>query len=173
MSDFASHLIADGPEPSLAGELDLFGRLTGTWRVRNRYRSGPAEPWAETERRWIFSWIAAGRGIQDVIVGGDRSGDEAVAGTTVRAYDPAIDAWRVNWFGTQHGFFCALIARPHGADGIRQDGVEFTRGGDIPIRWNFSDITPDSFTWNGWSSPDGGATWWLEQHMDAVRDADG
>src|SRR5262245_45496235 len=100
MSDFASQLIAAGPEPSLAAELDLFGRFVGTWRVRNRDRANAEAGWAESERTWIFSWIAGGRAIQDVIVGSDRGDEPLVAGATVRAYDPRIQAWRVNWFGT-------------------------------------------------------------------------
>ncbi|WP_243075352.1 hypothetical protein [Microbacterium sp. SS28] len=169
MSDFASTLVADAAEPSLAAELALFGRLVGRWRVENRYRASPEGEWTTSERTWIFSWIAGGRAVQDVIVGSDRGRDPVVAGTTVRAYDPRIGAWRVDWFGTFHANYGALIARAHGDDGIRQDGVEFTPEGDIPIRWNFSDIAEDSFTWDGWSSADGGATWWLEQHMDARR----
>ncbi|MEU1971475.1 hypothetical protein ABZ477_07455 [Microbacterium sp. NPDC019599] len=169
MSDFASSLVATTPEPSLAGELDLFGRLVGRWRVENRYRATPYAEWSASARTWIFSWIAGGRAVQDVILGSDRGDEPVVAGTTVRAYDARVGAWRINWFGTLHSNYGALIARAHGDDGIRQDGVEFTPGGDIPIRWNFSAITSDAFAWDGWSSLDGGRTWWLEQHMDARR----
>ncbi|WP_353807588.1 hypothetical protein [Agromyces sp. SYSU T00194] len=169
MSEFARALEASAPEPSLAGELALFGRFVGTWAVRNRYRPGPEADWVESERTWIFSWIAGGRAVQDVIVGSDRGAEPVTAGTTVRAYDPALGAWRVQWFGTLHGNHCALVARAHGDDGIRQDGVEFVDGAEVPIRWNFSAIGDDAFEWDGWSSADGGATWWLEQHMRATR----
>ncbi|QIG39209.1 hypothetical protein G5T42_06680 [Microbacterium sp. 4R-513] len=169
MSDFVSGLVADAPDPSLAAELDLFGRFVGSWRVQNRYRSSLDEEWTSAARTWIFSWVLGGRAIQDVIIGSDRGDDQVAAGTTVRAYDPRIGAWRVNWFGTLHANYGALIARAHGGDGIRQDGVDFRADRDVPIRWNFSDITADSFTWDGWSSADGGETWWLEQHMEAVR----
>ena len=169
MTDFADVLLASVAAPDLATELDLFGRLVGRWHVRNRYRPSPEASWNESDREWTFSWIAGGRAIQDVIVGSDRDAAPVVAGTTVRAYDPRIAAWRVEWFGTLHANYCSLIARAHGADGIRQDGVEHLADGDVPIRWNFSDITADSFSWDGWSSVDGGRTWWLEQHMDASR----
>ncbi|MFH8251236.1 hypothetical protein ACH3VR_12770 [Microbacterium sp. B2969] len=169
MSDFVSGLVADAPEPTLAAELDLFGRLVGEWRVENRYRSSPDDEWTTSARTWVFSWIAGGRAVQDVILGSDRGDEPVVAGTTVRAFDPRIGAWRVNWFGTLHANFGTLIARPHGDDGIRQDGVEHLPDRDTPIRWNFSGITRDTFTWDGWSSADGGETWWLEQHMDARR----
>jgi hypothetical protein len=166
---FETALVASGPDPAIADELDLFGRFVGEWRIRNRWRAGPDAAWNHSESVWLFQWIVGGLGIQDVIVGRDAAGAPASAGTTVRAYDPTIGAWRVTWFGLRHGNHCTLLARPHGADGIRQDGVESASGGDIPIRWNFSDITADSFAWDGWSSADGGATWWLEQHMDVER----
>lgn len=169
MTDFAELLIADRPDPSHASDLDLFGRLVGTWRVRNRFRGGPDDQWSETDREWTFSWIVDGRGIQDVIVGSDREAAPVVSGTSVRAYDTRLGVWRVHWLGMLHDSYCSLIARPHGPDGIRQDGVEFTPDGEIPIRWNFSGITSETFAWDGWSSADGGATWWLEQHMDAER----
>ncbi|GAA5032484.1 hypothetical protein ACFQRL_04450 [Microbacterium fluvii] len=169
MSDFADVLLAAGPAADLPADHDVFGRLVGSWRVRNRYRASAESEWAESERDWIFSWVAGGRAIQDVIVGSDRGDEPVIAGTTIRAFDPRIGAWRVNWFGTLHANYGALIARAHGADSIRQDGSELTPDGEIPLRWNFSDITADTFAWDGWSSADGGRTWWLEQHMDAVR----
>src|SRR6478752_675282 len=107
MSAFVSGLVADAPEPTLTAELDLFGRLIGTWRVENRYRSSPDDPWASAGRTWIFAWIAGGRAVQDVILGSDRGPEPLAAGTTVRAYDPRIDAWRVNWFGTLHSNYAA------------------------------------------------------------------
>jgi hypothetical protein len=169
MDGIAQHLIAPGPEPELADQLNLFGQFVGTWTVRNRYRPDPRSEWAEGERTWVFSWVLGGRAVQDVILGSDRDGHPAVvAGSTMRAFDPALSGWRVNWFGTLHANFGSLIARGHEADGIRQDGVEYTTAGDVPIRWNFSGITERSFSWDGWSQSRDG-TWWLEQHMDAER----
>ncbi len=177
MNEFVSGLVAGEAQPALVDELALFGRFIGSWQVQNRYRVGPTADWITAERTWVFSWIAGGRAVQDVILGGPPRRE--VAGTTMRAYDPRIGAWRVDWFGTAAANYCSLIARPHGDDGIRQDGVEHTADGDIPIRWNFSAIRVDAFTWDGWSSAGasarsshragGGGSWWLEQHMDARR----
>jgi hypothetical protein len=166
MDGFVAGLVASDAEPTLADEIELFGRFVGSWQVENRYRPGPDAPWRTAARTWVFSWIVGGRAVQDVILGGPPG--QEVAGTTVRAYDARIAAWRVHWLGTANGDFCSLIARAHGADGIRQDGVEHLPDGAVPIRWNFSAITPESFTWDGWSSA-GGGPWWHEQHMDARR----
>jgi hypothetical protein len=37
------------------------------------------------------------------------------------------------------------------------------------LRWRFTDIRPNSFTWRGESSNDGGATWSLDEEMLARR----
>jgi hypothetical protein len=37
------------------------------------------------------------------------------------------------------------------------------------LRWRFTDIQPDSFTWRGETSHDGGATWAFEEQMLATR----
>ena len=39
------------------------------------------------------------------------------------------------------------------------------------LRWRVTDITTDSFTWEGDMSRDGGATWALEERMHARRRA--
>jgi len=167
MNATMSPLFAEGPasdDPALM----MYGRFVGEWAVRNRDRPAPDAPWRESTRRWVFAWVLGGRGVQDILV--PDAGEEPVAsGTTVRVYDPAIGAWRVEWFGTLHGDYVSLLGRPLGADGIRQEGVARVADGDVPIRWDFSAITEHSFAWDGWSSPDGGASWWHEQHMDCTR----
>jgi len=152
-----------------APEFDLFARFTGEWRVRNRLRASPDGEWVEAERTWVFAPVLGGRAVQDVLIGTRDDGVRYALGTTIRAYDPAIEGWRVHWMGAAHGNFVSVIARPHGADGIRQDGVEHLGERAIPVRWNFSEITDRSFAWQGWSSADDGRAWWLEQQMEARR----
>jgi len=41
--------------------------------------------------------------------------------------------------------------------------------GDPQLRWRFTDIGPDSFTWQGEASHDGGRTWVFEEQMRATR----
>jgi hypothetical protein len=162
MSEFVDGLIAEGPAAEHAGELALFGRFVGEWQVDNRSLIESTAEWVESRFRWVFAWILDGRGVQDVIVGAHGR----ASGTTLRIFDPALDAWRVYWFGVAGGDYCDLRAVADGPDGILLDGVQ-TDG--RRIRWQFSGITADSFVWEGRVSNDGGASWWLEQHMDARR----
>lgn len=61
-------------------------------------------------------------------------------GTTVRFYDPSIDAWRSTWIDPPHGVVRRFIARPD-----RQDILLLSDEDDPQLRWRFTDITPRSF----------------------------
>jgi hypothetical protein len=71
----------------------------------------------------------------------------------------------VSYFAPALGEYCQLVATPY-RHGVRQEG---TRTDGRPIRWNFTGITPDSFTWEGWVSADEGATWQLVERTEATR----
>ncbi len=124
---------------------------------------------AATRRRkgeWHFGWALEGRAIQDVWIvpprGELRRGDAAAnvnsCGTTLRVYDPRIDAWQMQWSDPVTQNFLQMIGRAQGDDivqlGTRPDGKL--------MRWSFSEITPDSFHWRGEISADEGATWRLQ-----------
>ncbi len=160
-------LAADGPHPAYPKELDLYGQFVGSWQVANRSFDETTGRWYENSFEWAFGWVLNGRAVQDVIrVPADQTPTgEVWVGTTIRVYDPKLDAWRVNWFGPGAGLFCSLIGRAHG-DEIRQDGSQHD---GRPIRWNFSDISDTGFTWRGYVSDDDGVTWRLEQEMRATR----
>ncbi len=86
-------------------------------------------------------------------------------GTTLRVWDPSIQAWRVTWINPVSGIHNELIGRRVGKDvvqiGTRRDGT--------PIRWIFTDITPDSFRWLGEALEPDGKTWKLETEFRARR----
>ena len=165
--DFSTALLASGPDAAHAAALATFGRFIGSWTMEHDMLSESAGEWIHLPQRWTFAWILGGLGVQDVIEELHPDGSVGVAvGTTVRAYDPDINGWRVNWFSPQFAEYRSLIAMPY-RDGIRQDG---SRADGRPIRWNFSEITDDSFVFDGWCSDDEGATFWHEQHMTAKRD---
>jgi hypothetical protein len=89
-------------------------------------------------------------------------------GTTIRAYDPALDAWRIWWIDPARGAWYQQIGRRQGAD-IVQEGA--TETGALS-RWSFTEILPDSFHWKGEASFDKGASWRLLVEVFAHRVAD-
>src|SRR6478752_1306672 len=171
-SCFLDALGADGPSPDRAGKVDLYGRFVGSWVLDVRQYSEDGK-----ERRrageWHFGWALEGRAIQDVWIvpprGEQRQGDAAASfnsyGTTLRVYDPDIDAWRIQWTDPVTRNFLQMIGRAEGRDivqlGTRPDGQL--------VRWRFADITADSFLWRGEVSTDDGATWRIVTEFTARR----
>jgi hypothetical protein len=102
--------------------------------------------------RSISAGVLEARAIQDVwILPG------VFFGTTLRVYDPGLDAWHILWSDPLRQFYTRRIGRAHGAD-IVQEGTN--DAGDA-TRWSFSEIAGASFRWHGERSRDGGATWHL------------
>jgi hypothetical protein len=165
---------ADGPAADRAGKMDLYGRFVGSWDLDVSQFSDDG-----TERRrtgeWHFGWALEGRAVQDVWIvpprGELRRGDAAANvnsyGTTLRVYDPDIDAWRIQWTDPVTRNFLQMIGRA--------DGDEIVQLGNGPdgklMRWSFSEITLDSFLWRGEVSANQGATWRINTEFSARRKA--
>ena len=161
---------ASGPDAERADKMMLFGQFVGRWDLDIAFfdRNG-----CETRRypgEWVFGWVLGGRAIQDVLVAPPRDdagkppSPTARTGSTLRYFDPALDAWRVTWVGAYSNEVGILIGRAQG-DRIVLEGQE---EGEY-YRWVFSEISRDRFLWTGYMSDDKGETWWKEQEMVARR----
>ena len=150
----------------------LFGQFVGSWDVDvTWHEAGRVVRRARGE--WHFAWVLEGRGVQDVWIvppRGERTGgaDLYEYGTTLRFYDPGIDAWRSTWHGPMHGVVIPFIARKV-ADEIVLQGRHAVD--DRPMRWVFSDIGPERFLWRSEASADEGETWELIQDFVVRRRA--
>jgi hypothetical protein len=171
-SPFLDALGAAGPSADRRGKMDLYGRFVGSWDLDVRQF-----PEGGNERRrpgeWHFGWALEGRAVQDVWIvpprGEQRGGDAAARfnsyGTTLRVYDPDIDAWRIQWTDPVTRSFLQMIGRAEGDD-IVQLG---TLSDGKLARWSFRNITADSFLWRGEISADNGATWRVNTEFTARR----
>ena len=86
-------------------------------------------------------------------------------GTTLRVWDPSIQAWRITWINPAANHTEQQIGRREGKD-IVQLGLRFN---GTPTRWRFTEITPDSFHWLGEALQADGTTWTLEGEFLARR----
>ena len=153
-------LAADGPYPDLSERLNLFGQFVGSWDIESvEYIDGGTR---NVAGEWHFAWVLGGRGVQDVLF--DKGTPPDQRGTTLRCYDERKGVWHVTWMHPFDGVFVNLVARAT-EDGILLENT----ASDRMRRWSFSDIRPDSFVWRGHASFDGGATWVLQQVMQARR----
>ena len=139
----------------------LFGQFVGDWSIEARYIQADGT-WVKMHGEVHFAWILGGTAIQDVWMG-RREGSEktVVFGTTIRFYDPKIDAWRSTWLSPLKGLVQLFIGHKVG-DQIVLD-LQNTSG--YPERWIFSEITPKSFRWHAEETHDGGKTWLLTEEM--------
>ena len=163
-------LVAAAPDPGLAVKLALFGQFVGDWEFDATWHL-PDGGMRQAKGEWSFGWILEGRAIQDVWMVPSRAERRRTGapligyGTTVRCYDPRLDAWRVTWNGVLDGYTTVLLAGPQG-DAILLEGKD-AHGN--PMRWRFSEIAPASFRWQRVVSKDDGKTWSLELEMVARR----
>ncbi len=158
-SSFIEMLHTDGPAPDRSEKMGLYGCLIGSWEMDaivhaddGTVHEGPGEI--------HFGWVLEGRAIQDVWVL-----PNVFYGTTLRVYDPGIDAWQILWSDPLRQYYTRQIGRAHGND-IVQEGRN--DAGDA-IRWSFTEITPNSFRWRGERSRNGGASWQLQAEFNARR----
>ena len=158
-SSFAHILHAPGPDPALESNLSLYAWLVGHWKFDvTTFTEGGTTHAGNGEIH--AGWILRGRAIQDVWMiprlADRRPGIAQMPGagnwygTTLRLYDPGIDAWRILWSDPATNFYSQQIGRANGRD-IVQDGPD-PRGGRM--RWTFTEIEPDSFHWTAEHSAD-------------------
>lgn len=150
---------------------DAYGWLIGSWDLDvRRFGTNGAEHTGSGEVH--FAWVLEGRAMQDVWIMPRRAERNPrlgktfnVYGMTLRVWDAVKQAWLVTWINPVTGARDELIGRRRGAD-IVQVG---THSDGTPIRWIFTDITPDSFRWVGEALDRDGITWRLEAEFRARR----
>jgi hypothetical protein len=150
--------------PEIPEAMDAYGWLVGSWELQLVGYDDDGNVIKTTGEAHV-AWVLEGRAVQDVFINPRRSerGPDSPKfanwfGTTIRIYEPAIQAWRVNWFNPHDGIRAELIGRRRGNQ-IVQEG-QFPDG--TPIRWTFSEITGDSFRWRGERLERDGKTWRLQ-----------
>jgi hypothetical protein len=159
-------LAANGPREGIEEKLMLFGQFVGDWDILEDRCLQPDGKWATSRGELHWRWILEGRALQDVWMTIDEKTKKPVPdGTTVRLYDPKIDAWRVIWISPTQGVVKTLIGRQNGKDIVLE---RTTEEGHL-VKWIFSEIKGDSFSWHSEESRDNGRTWTLREEMQIRR----
>lgn len=160
-SGFVNALVSAGPAADRADSMALYGRFIGDWIFDALVHKDDG-----TEHRGRgeihFAWALDGRAIQDVwILPG------LFYGTTLRVYDPGLDAWHILWNDPLKQLYTRQTGRAQGADIVQVGAAD----NGVALRWSFSEITADSFRWRGERSPDRGGSWILQADFRARRSA--
>lgn len=170
-ASFIEALHSDRPASDRADKLSLYGQFIGRWTMDAVHHRDDGS--VQRGRGEIhFGWVLEGRAVQDVWIVPARDARAAAApgplnfyGTTLRVYDPGMDAWHILWIDPVKQAYLRMIGRARGAD-IVQEG---TGNDGAAIRWSFAEITADSFHWRAERSADGGATWRIQVEFFARR----
>jgi len=166
---FPGLLAAPGRSPEIPEAADAYGWLVGSWELECLHYAGVA---VRIRGEAHFGWVLEGRAIQDVWImprrperegAGDKTNN--MYGTTLRVWDPSIQAWRITWTNPVSGHREEQVGRRSGKQ-IIQVGA---RPAGTPTRWRFTEITPDSFHWLGEALQPDGTTWKLEGEFLARR----
>jgi len=151
------------PSPSLGEEAQTFDRLIGSWDADFGFHRDDGTVYHK-KGELHFGWVMDGHAVQDLWIGyptGEQK--ERTIGTTFRFFDTKLKQWHIVFINPQFNY---VVTTQGGREGDRI----VLRGLDsdgLPIRWTFSEITPQSFHWQGEKSHDGSKTWLVEEdhHM--------
>jgi hypothetical protein len=169
---FVTGLIASGPAIEHRDALMLYGQFVGDWVTETtEWLFDGSSRTSQWDVR--FQWVLEGRAIQDLWITPPRS--EKPIGwtaegnrysTTLRIYDPAIDAWHIVWINPPSATVIRQLGRRVG-DEIVQIGPVDAAG--AMSRWVYRDVMPTTFRWCNERSADNGMSWQLIQEMRATR----
>lgn len=165
-------LTSPGPAPEIPETADVYGWLVGSWELDVRRYAGIDVSGRRLRGEVHAGWALEGRAIQDVWImpprrerAGEPDRGMNMFGTTLRVWDPTIQAWRITWINPVNGHREEQTGRRIGAE-IVQVGA---RANGAPTRWRFTEITPDSFHWIGEALATDGVTWLVEGEFLARR----
>ena len=164
---FARALQSSGP--SVPEHAQIFAPFIGDWDLIVRWYDESGSLVRTEDGEWFFAWVLEGRAVQDVWIVPSRGlrepGSSYEYGTSVRFYDPELDAWQSTWIGPIHQVVRTFTARSMGAEVV----LETTPDIEPAMRWSFVDIDASTFTWRNDILLDG--QWRTQQTFEAKRRA--
>jgi hypothetical protein len=169
---FIEALHSEGPAADRAEKMALYAWLVGRWSMDAVFYRNDGT--TQTAQGMICAgWVLEGRAIQDIF-----AVPGLFYGTTLRVYDPGLDAWHILWTDPLNQVYVNQIGRALGNE-VLQEGKEspslarlyqtsHAGAAEATIRWIFSEITAKSFRWHSERSTDG-VNWQLQREFFAKR----
>jgi hypothetical protein len=169
---FHTGLAAAGRAEEIPESQDVYGWLVGSWEL-DVVRYWAVDVSSQGIKGEVHAgWVLEGTAVQDIWImprrierGTTVDKKRNMYGSTLRAWDASIEAWRITWSNPAGDHFEQQIGRRSGKDivqtGQRPDGST--------TRWRFVEITDDAFHWLGESQPVNGKAWILEGEFLARR----
>src|SRR5438034_2994332 len=125
---FGALLAAPGRSLEIRESGDVYGWLVGSWELEVLHYKAVDVSAQRIRGEAHFAWVLEGRAIQDVWITPrpeDRSPDldktNNMYGTTLRVWDPTIQAWRIHWINPVTGHAEQQVGRRIGSDIVQID----------------------------------------------------
>jgi hypothetical protein len=171
-ASFHAGLASAGRSDEIPESHDVYGWLVGSWELDVKHYWAVNVSSEGIKGEMHAGWVLEGRAVQDIWImprraerGPNPDKKRNMYGSTLRAWDSSIQAWRIIWSNPAGDHFEQQIGKRSGNDiiqlGQRADGSS--------TRWSFVEITDDSFHWLGESQPVNGNEWILEGEFLARR----
>lgn len=158
-NSFVDALMSGAPAADRADKMGLYRFLIGDWVMHGVIHKDDGTRQQGTGEIHA-GWALQGRALQDVWAFAD-----VFYGTTLRVYDPGLDAWHILWSDPMRQLYLRQLGRAQGRDIVQLGKAD----SGAAMRWRFTEIEPDSFHWTGERSLDDGATWHLQAEYFARR----
>ncbi len=162
--------ISDPVDPAFAPFARDWDWLVGSWSVRHRRlrdRLAGSTRWDEFSGTCSNWPLMHGQGNVDDNVLDLPSG--RYRGVGVRAFNVQTRQWAIWWIDSRTpGIEPPVLGGFAGGVGTFT-GDDTWKGRPVKVRYRWTKITPTSANWDQASSPDGGATWETNWHMDFTR----
>jgi hypothetical protein len=165
-ASFIDALHSRAPASDRADRMALYAWLVGRWNLDVVIRR-PDGTEQSMHGLVCAGWVLEGRALQDVF-----AVPGLFYGSTLRVYDPGLDAWHVLWSDPLNQIYFRMIGRAHGNEIVNEGkepaslarlyGAVPPAGAEATVRWIFADITASSFRWRSERSTDGTA-WQLQR----------
>lgn len=148
----------------------MYAFLVGSWEIDVTIHKDDGSKTA-TRGHIHAGWVLEARAIQDVF-----AVPGLFYGTSIRFYDPHIDACQVFWMDPLKQVFFRMIGCPRGNSFVNEgrETPELARAYGLPedasatVRWTFTGITPNSSHWISERSTDE-RTWNVQREYFARR----
>jgi hypothetical protein len=142
--------------------LKLFGQFVGSWQIRAKYYN-PYGSESEAQGEVHFAWVLEGKAIQDVWCT-QKGGRPVAVGTTLRYFDPEINAIRCVWLAPGQPVLQQFIARQ-----VEDEIVLQSQDQEKSEKWTYFRITPQSFGWRAEERMPEDENWMLTEEMWVTR----
>ena len=161
------------PHPKAPPELDKFSFLIGVYNCKGRVRDEENQ-WVDFSAEWVGRYILDGMAIADEFCAHLPDGSLFKHGQNIRMYNTEQKSWRMKWIDAMDATVIKQGTKELGGVKCGDSSISFHiahESGEI-LRAKYTNISHDSFHWQGSILNEDGETWDEVMVIEAIRAED-